>query len=58
MIGQNTKSLPSKRTPDQLAYLIYLRKEVERVTELSLYELKEQYTDDHLEFLQKTRLFF
>jgi hypothetical protein len=48
MKNENIKSLPSKRTPDQLAYLIYLRKEVERVTELSLYELKEQYTDDHL----------
>jgi hypothetical protein len=48
MKKKNIKSLPSKRTPDQLAYLIYLRKEVERATDLSLYELKEMHTEDSL----------
>lgn len=45
---RDSRSFPLKRTPGQLAYVNYLRKEVERVTGLSLSELKETYSEKSL----------
>lgn len=45
---RDSRALPSKRTPSQLAYLNYLRKEVERATGLSLLKLYETYSEKSL----------